>query len=87
MTVIPEERTDGRKRARRVVLNEKNIIQKLALKSRPVAGRFVRDKVDGGVDLTFMPDDGRDTMFRLTAEQAEELREWLNDTAKYAPQH
>lgn len=79
--------TEDRKRARRVVLNERGIIQRLALKSRPVSGRFVRDKVDGAVDLTFMPEDGRDTMFRLTPEQAEELREWLNDTAKYAQQH
>lgn len=76
--------TEDRSRRRRVVLNEKNIIQKLALKSRPVQGRFTRDKVDGAVDLTFVPEDGRDTMFRLTAEQAEELRLWLNDTAHYA---
>jgi DNA-binding MarR family transcriptional regulator len=80
MTMATEERS----RRRRVVLNEKNIIQKLALKSRPVHGMFVRDKVDGAVDLTFSPEDGRDTMFRLTAEQAEELRAWLNDTAHFA---
>lgn len=76
--------TEDRSRRRRVVLNEKNIIQKLALKSRPVRGQFVRDKVDGAVDLTFIPEDGRDTMFRLTADQAEELRAWLNDTAHFA---
>jgi hypothetical protein len=81
---MEEVRADGRKRARRVILNEKGIIQKLALKSRPVAGRFVRDKVDGSVDFNFTPEDGRDTMFRFTADQAEELRAWLNDTAKYA---
>lgn len=79
MTVATEDRV----RRRRVVLNEKNIIQRLALKSRPVAGRFVRDKVDGAVDMTFKPEDGRDTLFRLTPEQAEELRLWLNDTAHF----
>lgn len=76
--------TEDRSRRRRIVLNEKNIIQKLALKSRPVRGQFTRDKVDGAVDLSFIPDDGRDTMFRLTPEQAEELRLWLNDTAHFA---
>lgn len=76
--------TEDRSRRRRVVLNEKNIIQKLALKSRPVRGQFVRDKVDGAIDLTFTPEDGRETMFRLSPEQAEEFRAWLNDTAHFA---
>jgi DNA replication protein DnaD len=77
-------KTEGRIRRRRVVLNEKNIIQKLALKSRPVKGEFTRDQVDGAVDLSFIPEDGRDSLFRLSPAQAEELRLWLNDTAHYA---
>lgn len=76
--------TENRQRRRRVTYQEKNVIQKLALKSRPVTGKFVRDKVDGSVDINFTPEeDGRDTMFHFTPEQAEELRLWLNDTAHF----
>lgn len=83
MTQMATERTDGRKRARRAVLNEKNILQKLALKTRQVSGTFTRDKVDGSLDLMFVPEDGRTTQFRLTPDQARELRVWLDDTARF----
>lgn len=84
MTQITEEApTRGRQRARRVTLNTKGILQSLALKTRPVAGQFVRDKVDGAVNITFTPDDGRTSQFRLSPEQAKELRLWLEDTARF----